>query len=296
MTFNPALPSSAPFDPLYVLQINSAGTGINLISPAALISGASSGVSSIDTQIGALVYTGSGFSARFGGEFDYTSLRDCLAKIINYQYTAPTISLSSDVSTGPWEQGYAITAINFSSSITKKSDPISDVKFYEGATLLQDQTSGGAIPSGGTSTYAWSGSITTTQAFSSVATDNGATGGPTSVTSSRTFSYVYPYYYGAGAAGLSGAAIAALTKLVIGSTATVTEIITVSGSQVFYFAYPATIGNLTSILDVNGFETIGSWTKSTKSITGLDTTSQSYTCYEFQNTPVAGAYQYTFKR
>ncbi len=219
-----------------------------------------------------------------------------MAQIINYQYTAPTASLSSDVSTGPWEKGYAITAINFTASVTKKSDPIAEVNFLKAGVSFNNQFSGGAIPRGGSSTAAWTGSIADTTSFTAQVTDSGATGGPTTVTANRTFSYVYPYYYGAGAAGLSGAAIAALTKSVIASTATVTETIAVSGTQVMYFAYPSAYGALTSILDVNGFETISSWTQSTKSITGLDTTTQSYYSYEFKNTPVAGSYQYTFKR
>ena len=74
-----------------------------------------------------------------------------------------------------------------------------------------------------------------------------------------------------------------MTKLTIGSTGTLVRSITATASQVFYFAYPLSYGALTSILDVNNFETIGDWTRTTRSFTGLDATSQSYYVYEFKN-------------
>lgn len=105
--------------------------------------------------------------------------------------------------------------------------------------------------------------------------------------------WVYPYYYGVGAQGLTGAEIAGLTKLIVLS-GNKTESFSPT-AQVPYFAYPAAYGDLTSILDPNGFETIGDWTKSTKTIVGLDSTSQNYTCYEFNNPTTQSGFAYTFK-
>ena len=101
---------------------------------------------------------------------------------------------------------------------------------------------------------------------------------------------------GAGAAGLSASSVAGLTKRVITSTASRTESITASNSNVFYFAYPASYGALTSILDINGFETFPDWTLRTENITGLDGNAVSYRIYEFNNPVAAGAYQFTFIR
>lgn len=242
-------------------------------------------------------YVFSGYSARFSEDFGpSTGLSDTLARILDISYVAHSVSFTASGSSTIREKGDAVTASTLTAAITKKSDPIAEVRFYEGASLLDTQTSGGGIPSGGNSTYSWTGSFSDNTTFSAQVDDSGATGGPTTVTASASFTFVYPYYYGAGAVGLSAAGVSALTKSVIVSTATVTETITAAGGEVFYFAYPASYGALTSILDVNGFETFPDWTLRTENITGLDTTAQSYRIYEFNNPVTAGSYEYTFKR
>lgn len=232
--------------------------------------------------------------SRFGA-WSSAGLKDTLDKIINITYTPPTISLSGS-SNVLREKGATVAGCTLSAVITKQSDPIATVRFYQGVTLLDTQVSGGAIPSGGTSTYAYVPSFSDNISFSAQVDDNGATGGPTTVTSNTSYSFVYPYYSDAGAVGLTPAQVGALTKSIIVSTATVTKTMTATAGQVFYFAYPASYPSLTSILDVNGFETIGDWTLTTANITGLDATAQSYKIYEFNNPVTAGSYQYTFKR
>lgn len=241
-------------------------------------------------------YQFEGFSARFGENFASTGLEDTLAKILNLQYTAPSISLSASGSGTVREKGAAVTASTLTAALTKRSDPLAAVRFYIGASLLDTQTSGGGIPSGGNSTYNWTGSFSDNTTFSAQVDDNGSTGGPTTVTSNTSFTFVYPYYVGAGAASLVASAVAALTKRLITSTSSRTETITASAGNVFYFAYPASYGALTSILDVNNFETLADWTLRTENITGLDGNAISYRIYEFKNPVTAGSYQYIFKR
>lgn len=244
-------------------------------------------------------YIFDGYSARFNEQFGPTlGLMDTLNKIIKITYTAPSISLSASGSGTIYEKGASVASTTLTATVTKKSNPIAEVRFYKVGTGTPLATKTGTIPGGGTETYTYSTAFTDTVQFNAKVDDTMVgTDGPTTVTSNTvTFTYVYPYYVGAGAGGLSGAGIAALTKLVITSNASLLRTITVNGSQKMYFAYPASYGDLTSILDVNGFNVLPSWTKSTKSITGLDATSQSYTCYESNNTPVAGSYDFTFKR
>ena len=120
-------------------------------------------------------------------------------------------------------------------------------------------------------------------------------GAPTGNPSSKsiTHTWVYPYYYGVGAQGLDGAAIGALTTIIRPKENT-TKAFSPS-TQVMYFAYLNSYGSLTSILDQNGFETISDWTPRTVSITGLDSTIQTYKVYEFNNITTAVAANYTFK-
>lgn len=242
-------------------------------------------------------YVFDGYSARFSEQFGPTTgLMDTLNKIIKITYTAPAISLSGS-SNVLREKGASVSGITLTAAITKRSDPIAEVKFYRNpSTLLDTQTSGGAIPNGGSSTYTYATAFTDNVTFRAEATDNGATGGPTTVSSTTTYSFVYPYYYGVGAAGLNAAGIQALTKDVIASNANLNRSFTVNGTQKMYFAYPQSYGALVNILDVNNFDTIGDWTRTTKTFTMLDSTSQSYYCYEFNNFAVAGTYPYTFKR
>lgn len=235
-----------------------------------------------------------GFSARFGSIFTSTSLTDTLAKILNITYTAPSISLSASGNGTIREKGVSVASTLLTANVTKTSDPIAAVRFYQGATLLTTYT--GTIPTGGSETYTYSTPFTDNISFSAQADDDGATGGPTTVSASASFTFVYPYYNGAGAVGLTPAQVAALTKDVIVSTATVNRTIVATAGQVLYFAYPAAYPSLTSILDVNGFETISDWTLTTANITGLDATAQSYKIYEFNNPVAAGSYFYSFKR
>jgi hypothetical protein len=252
-------------------------------------------VSAADADLEWKDYAYTGYSARFSTNIATTDLDDTLSTILNITYTAPTISLTASGSSTVREKGTAVTSSNLSATVTKLSDPIAAVRFYKASTLINTVAS--PNPAGGVETYAWSGSFSDTETFKAEVDDNGDTGGPTTVTSNIvTFTYVYPYYYGAGAVGLTPAQVAGLTKDTIVSTASKTVSFTATAGQVFYFAYPATYGALTSILDQNGFETFSDWTLDTQNITGLDTTAQSYRIYEFNNPVAAATYSYTFIR
>ena len=245
---------------------------------------------------GPLVYNG--ISARFGSTlFTASGIKNILDTILQITYTAPTISLSGTGSGTIREKGTSLASAPLSASITKLSNDIAQVEFFRGVTSIDTQVAGGAIPSGGTSTYTDSTGWTDTISFSAKVTDIAGGGGPTTVTSNTvTYTFVYPYYSDAGAVGLTAAQVGALTKTLITSTATVNKTMTATGGQVLYFAYLASYGALTSILDVNGFETIGDWTLTTSNITGADATAQSYRIYSFNNPLTAGSYYYSFRR
>lgn len=294
-----------------VLIVKEDGTSIDLGPTVAYLEGLATGGASLPAggDVGSVLtkvsttdydadwndYAYSGFSARFGSSFSSISLDDTLKQILNLQYAAPAISFSASGAGSVYEKGFVISASTLTANVTKRSDPIAQVQFFMGATSLSLQTTGGAIPNGGASTFGWTGSFSDNTTFSASATDSGATGGPTTVSASQSFTFVYPYYYGAGAVGLTPTQIKSLTKNIMNSNSNFVTTFVASASQVFYFAYPASYPDLSSILDVNNFETLPDWTKSVGSITGLDGTSQSYKIYAFNNPVSAGSYQYTFK-
>jgi hypothetical protein len=252
-------------------------------------------LSAVDSDTEWHQYAYDGYSSRFAAAFTSTDLADTLAKIIVITYVAPTISLSAAGSGTVREKGASVASSLLSATVTKKSDPIDEVRFYEGINLVN--TIATPNPAGGVETYNYAVPFTDNISFSAKVDDNGATGGPTTVTSNTvSFTFVYPYYSGAGAVGLTPAQVGALTKGIQVTAASVAKSFTATAGQVFYFAQPASYTALNSILDVNNFETIGDWTVSVANITGLDATAQSYRIYAFNNPVTAGTYTYTFKR
>lgn len=242
-------------------------------------------------------YAFSGYSARFSEAFSSTDLQDTLAKILVLAYLGPQVSLSASGSGTVREKGDAVTASTLTANVTKRTDNIARIQFFLGGVAIAgaDYNPPADIDSGST-VHSWTGSFSDNATFRVDVTDDGTSGGPTTVSSSASFTFVYPYFSGAAAPGRTAAQVAALTKDIRTSTATLNKTFTTANGDVYYFAYPASYGALTSILDENGFETFSDWTLRTENITGLDGTSQSYRIYEFENPVVAGSTNYTFKR
>lgn len=238
----------------------------------------------------------SGISLLTGEQFTSSGLQDTLDKIIRITYLAPTISLAGS-SNIVREKGDTVSSITLTATIAKKSNDISEVRFYQGATLLDTQTSGGAIASGGQSTYVYSTSFDDNISFGSQVDDALDGGNQTLGTAASTsYTFVYPYYVGSDLTGLLDAEIVLLEKVIQTAQTNYTKMFTANAGEVFYIAYPDTISPLTSILDVNSFETISSWTESFLDLACLDGSTQPYRVYTFDNPVAAGDYQYTFKR
>lgn len=238
----------------------------------------------------------SGFSSRFSEAWSSSGVEDTFSKILLITYTGPLITLSASGSSTVREKGNTVTSTNLTATTTKRSDPIAKVEFYQGATLLSSDDPA-TYPSGGSLVYAYSTPFSDNISFTAKVTDNGATGGPSTITSNTSsFTFVYPYFSGAGTPSLSAASVTGLTKDVRTSTSSLNKSFTTANGDVYYFAYPASYGALTSIKDENNFETIGDWTLRTENITGLDASAQSYRIYEFNNPVVAGTTDYTFIR
>jgi hypothetical protein len=205
-----------------------------------------------------------------------------------YPYVSPGITLSTSPSTGTREFGDTSASVELTAVTVKHTDDITLVTYYRGASLIE--TEANPIPGGGSEDYTDPTTLATTTTYTAHVGD-----GTTEITSnSKTFTFVYPYYWGVGAQGLTGSQIAGLTKSVSSSgNKTVT---TSPSSQVYYFAYPLAYPALTSILDPNSFEIISDYTVSTKSITGLDGTPQDYRVYEFNNLTSQTSFSITYKQ
>jgi len=203
-----------------------------------------------------------------------------------YPYVAASAVLSTTPATGLREFGNTATDVALSAVTTKGTNNITSVKFYRGATLIETVTS--PIAGGGTETFTDTTDLETTTSYTCKVSD-----GTQEVTSNiKTFTFLYPYYYGVGDPDLTASEVAGLTKAVVASgTKTYSFSPT---SQVYYFAYPASNGELTSIKDPNGFNITSDWTLRVEDITGLDSTAQSYNIYEFNNLTTQTGFAITF--
>ena len=186
-------------------------------------------------------------------------------------------STSRSAAAATLENGATQTLNSASISITKKSKPITSVKLMNGSTVLGEKT-GDEVAAGGTITFSDLG-ITVSKSNNpnlKFTVTDGQTSTDKNVGAST---FVYPYYMGecAADATIDEVLIEGLTKKVESKgNKTVTHTCE-NGRMVI--AYPKAHGVLKSILDPNNFETIGDYTRSEVSITGLDGTAQTYYVY-----------------
>jgi len=306
-TFNAQLPPGIATQATRTLRVNSAGTGLEFGESTAeaaagnLPTGGATGAalvknSATDNDVDWDDLVIEGYSQRFSTNWSSAGLRDFIVKLLDIVYLGPVIASFSGSSNTLREKGDSVASITLSVNVTKRSNNIARIRFLQGATLIQDDNPPLVIGSGIT-TAPYSTPFSDNITFTAEVTDETTVdGGPSTVTATTSYSFVYPYYYGADVPSITAAQVALLTKSIINSSANLNRSFTTSNGDVYYFAYPASYGVLTSILDENGFETFSSWTRRTENITGLDTNSISYYIYESNNPVVAGSTNFTFKR
>lgn len=224
-----------------------------------------------------------------GETFDAVPITEMLTKIL-YPWVAPVVSatITSPSNGGVKEKGDTqnVTAIRV--NVTKKSSNITKVEIFDGASSLGSKTDG--VANGGQFDFTVDVDVDTNKGFQAKVTD---AAGKTTTANTGSFNFVYPYYYGtvANAAAANEATIKALTK----------QIVTKGNKTFSYnlnnncacFAYPASYGNLKSIKDPNNFEVLGTFTKKTVQITGLDGTPQTYNVYVNEASTASG-FAFTF--
>ena len=131
--------------------------------------------------------------------------------------------------------------------------------------------------------YTYNKTISDTKTFTLSVTDSRNN----TRSSSITFSFVYPFYYGTFTNSLTEAAIKNGVKLVeLKSNKTLT--LTYNDMKVFY-AYPKTYGELKSIKDGNGFEYLNDFNKEEININSIP-----YYVYKIKNKASVSQIKYTF--
>ena len=224
--------------------------------------------------------------------FDNMPITDVLTKIL-YPYVAPVIgNTTSSPNGGVFENGSIQTITAVTSSVTKKSASISKVELLQGSAILKTH---GAIPNGGNISFTGlSIAINKDTANKNLTVKVTDSENKSYTKNTGTFSFVYPYYYGAISANtmISEAAMESLNKKIEskGSKAWTFTL----NNQKAVFAYPKSYGVLKSIIDANNFTVTDTFTRSELSITGLDGTAQSYYIYVSNGASTLSDFKYTF--
>ena len=177
---------------------------------------------------------------------------------------APTISFSisksGNVAKGTsWTETLTLAVSNMGSA--KK---IKTIAWYEGSTLKQTDTIDSTTT--GSWTYIMGSATTDSTTFKAIVTYTKSDDTDTSVTKTASISFYYNKFYG-GVSDLnpSEATVEALTSaLATGKGGTYS--FTVSAGRICY-AYPKSLGALTSIKDGNGFSLFDSFTRTEQTYT-----------------------------
>ena len=223
-----------------------------------------------------------------GKKYENANVVDIINDLL-HPYVAPTnIRLTlGGVNGGVFEMGSTQSVTGATVNWTRGSQNVTKAEVMVG---------GSPVGAADVSSDTGSSSVSLTQEVSANTTFSARVTDATKQTTGGnvTFTFVYPMYQGVVAAEttLDQGAITGLTK-VVQTKGNKTYSYTTNGSQQVVFAYPQSYGDLKSVLDPNNFECLDTFTKTTVSITGLDSTPQQYNVYAV-TTNVQG-FAYTFK-
>ena len=226
------------------------------------VSGSGSGGSEVFDRDDLTVVTVGGLNA--GSSVKDKTTKEVLEEIL-FPYQKPTASFTISPSTTTYAVGDTISSITFTINAGKKSKDIQSIKIYDGSTLLTTITSG--VANGGTFTYNYACNITANTTLKvEVADDTSA------VSATKNITFTYKSYYGFVADGttVDETVIKGLQKNVLKTSRALTYSgITCTNSKIVY-AYPQNQGLLSSILDGNGFDYLGSYNYSVISVDGVN--------------------------
>lgn len=214
-----------------------------------------------------------------GTNLNDLTIQEVLTKLL-FPYIAPSVSASLTYSPNAniYEYGKTVLVTKINTNVTKKSEGIQSIKFYQNNNLINTISTN--CSNGGTFSYTLEPSVSITSNTSNTYFKVIVNDGTTNVTvNTNSFTFVYPYYYGVinNDAEINENLIKSLTKQVVSKG---NKIYSYSPNfQKMVIAYPKSYGVLKSILDPNGFEQISSFTLTELNIIGLDRTSQPYYVY-----------------
>lgn len=203
---------------------------------------------------------------------------------------APTVGFSITKS-GNVVYGSSYTetlTVNISNMGTAKK--IKTIAWYEGNTLKQTDT----IDSTTTGSWSYTMDTATTDSttFKAIVTYTKSDDADTTVTKTASINFYYNKFYGAVSSLTPDEATVEALTTALGTGKGGTYSFTTSASRICY-AYPSSLGALTSIKDGNGFSLFDSFTRTTENYTQNGTT-VSYYLYVLTDPTTVNSYSVVF--
>lgn len=221
-----------------------------------------------------------------GENLNGLDVKQILNKLL-FPYVAPTVSASLSMSPSGtlFEHGVTVTLVSMTGNVTKKSESIKNVKFHDTSTGTQLHAIFDNVDKSSSYTHMFSPPIAITSNLPSNRFRFSVTDSmdKTYYANTTAINFCYPYYFGG-----VGADEEITSELITGMTKLVQQKGTKSfnyslNQQCMVIAYPASYGELKSMIDPNGFDITNGFQKNEVIVIGLDGTEQSY--YVYKNRP-----------
>ena len=218
-----------------------------------------------------------------------TSLTELFQKLLISEI-APTIGFSISKSGNVAKGGSYTETLTVNVSNMGSAKKIKSIAWYEGNTVKQTDTIDSTTT--GSWTFTMPTATTDTTTFKAVVTYTKSDNNDTSVTKTASITFYYNKFYGAvNDLDPTEATVEALTSaLATGKGGTYS--FTVSNGRICY-AYPKSLGALTSIKDGNGFSLFDSFTRTEQSYTQAGDT-VAYYRYVLTDATTVSSYSVTF--
>ena len=214
-----------------------------------------------------------------------TPLEEIIKKMAN-KMVLPTVRLTSSLSTLTYELGTTIyNGTTLTASVTKGSSDITKVEFFKNNTSVSVITSN--VANGGNFTYADGNNISSDTTYKVVVTNvEGKT-----VTSTLSVKFYNPYYYGVTSKGTNDITVTDITSMTKDISAKGTKTYKYTSNNLYCtIAFPKSYGQLTSILDGNGFQNLDSWR-----FKEVEINSVAYYVYQTGTVVICNDFKYEFK-
>jgi len=236
------------------------------------------------------------FSSRFNEGVDVDNVEEALDQIFEFTSQDPNVWISASPSFGLREFGNDVVDPVITGSATTGQNPVGTLTLLEFVRWGVIDSVSDPLPSTNYSTID-SFTVSGNQTYTANITDDQTRTG----TASGSYSFVYPFYWGAIVDGevfdgITRAELVALADVSLQVREQANALVTTTPTaQKYLFMYPASYWSLTSIIDDNGFETLPDYDIYDRQVIGLDATSQTYKVYILKGITTQASFTNNYK-